>query len=140
MESLDMMTWFDLAVGAYLLYAAITGKGNLFENEYLKCPKEQYVKTMRFMALFTGLAMAARGGLELAGVVVSGTALGWILWAVVFALILAMMIYSVKKTDRAAASAGKSTQASHPEKPENHDPLRAAFVFDDEDDTQAKEE
>ena len=42
-----------------------------------------------------------------------------------------MMVYSVKKTDRAAAKANTPTNRPQSDKP--YDPLRAAFVFDDED-------
>ena len=132
MQSFGIMTMFELFIGIYLIYAAIKGEGKLYENEYLNCSREEYVKGMRILALITGLLMLASSGLELLNVVDPVSALGIILWVMTFICIVLMMVNSVKKTDRAAAKAGKSTAQSHPEKP--HDPLRAAFVFDDEED------
>ena len=132
MEPFGLMTMFELLIAVYLLYAAYKGDGKLYENEYLNCSREEYVKGMRKLAALTGVIMLISSGLELVGVVDPASVLSFILWAVTFGCIVLMMIYSSKKTDRAAAKAGRPTAQSHPEKP--HDPLRAAFVFDDEED------
>ena len=132
MESFGFMTMFELLIAVYLLYAAYKGDGKLYENEYLNCSREEYVKGMRKLAALTGLLMLASSGLELIKVVDPVSALGLILWVLTFGCIIVMMVYSVKKTDRAAAKAGRPTARSQTEKP--HDPLRAAFVFDDEED------
>ena len=132
MEPFGFMTMFELLIAIYLLYAAYKGDGKLYENEYLNCSREEYVKGMRKLAALTGVIMLISSGLELVGVVDPASVLSLILWAVTFGCIVLMMIYSSKKTDRAAAKAGRPTAQSHPEKP--HDPLRAAFVFDDEED------
>jgi len=132
MEPFGLMTLFELFIAVYLLYSAVKGDGKLYENEYLNCSREEYVKGMRILALITGLLMLASSGLELLNVVDPVSALGIILWVLTFICIVLMMVYSSKKTDRAAAKADRPTAQSHPEKP--HDPLRAAFVFDDEED------
>lgn len=133
MESLNMMTMFELFIGVYLLYAVIKGEGKLYENEYLNCPREEYVKGMRKLALITGVLMLVSCGLEFFKVVEPGSTMGWILWLLTFLSILMMMVYSIKKTDRVAAKAGRITVYSKTEQPDkNYDPLRAAFVFDDE--------
>ena len=131
MQSLGLMTIFELFIGVYLIYAAIKGDGKLYENDYLKCSKEEYVKTMRKLAALTGVLMIISGGLELLGVVDPASVAALILWGISFASIIVMMVYSVKKTDREAANAGRPTNQPNSEKP--HDPLRAAFVFDEED-------
>lgn len=136
MESFGIMTMFELVIAVYLLYCAIKGEGKLYENDYLKCSREEYVKGMRRFAVVTGGLMLISSGLELLKVVDPMSPIGIILWALTFGCIIAMMIYSVKKTDREAANAGKATACSQPEKP--HDPLRAAFVFDDEEEEAEK--
>lgn len=138
MQSFGIMTMFELFIGVYLIYAAIKGDGKLYENEYLNCSREEYIKGMRKLAVITGVLMIASALLELVGVVDPVSVTGLILWAVSFASIIVMMVYSVKKTDREAARAGKPTSQSHPEKA--HDPLRAAFVFDEEDEEEQKGE
>lgn len=131
-SSFGMFTMFELLIAAYLLYAAFKGDGKLYENEYLKCSREEYVKGMRKYAVLTGVVMLISSGLELLGVVDPASVLGLILWALSFGCIVLMMIYSSKKTDREAARAGRPTnKPTTPDKP--YDPLRAAFVFDDED-------
>ena len=59
-------------------------------------------------------------------------------WALGFASLIVMMVYSSKKTDRKAAAAGHKTAASAEKK--DYDPLRAAFVFDDDEDVSQKKE
>lgn len=142
MEQFGMFTLFELAIGFYLIYAAIKGDGKLYENEYLSCSREEYIKGLRVLAAITGVIMSLVSGLEFFGVVDTHSTLGWILWVITSACIALMMIYTVRRTDKKAAREGKPTSPSKPEnaaKP-NHDPLRAAFVFDDEDEEQPKEE
>ena len=136
-SSFGMLTMFELLIGVYLIYAAIKGDGKLYENDYLKCSREEYVKGMRRLALLTGVIMLLSSGLELLGITEPNSVLSWILWFITFGSIILMMVYSVKKTDREAAKAGKSTGAASPENP--HDPLRAAFVFDDDEDEEQSE-
>lgn len=130
MDSFGLMTLFEVCIGVYLLYAAVKGSGKLYENDYLNCSREEYVKGMRKLAVITGVLMLISSGLELVGLVEAGSAMSWILWLITFLSIIAMMVYTSKKTDREAAKAGRPTGQAAPEKP--HDPLRAAFVFDDE--------
>ncbi|MBR5292386.1 MAG: hypothetical protein IKU32_05640 [Clostridia bacterium] len=136
MEPIGFMTMFEFFIAIYLLYAAFKGDGKLYENEYINCSREEYIKGMRKLAALTGVVMLASCGLELFKVIEPASTIGWILWALTFGCILVMVVYSVKKTDRAAANAGRPTAYSKPDKP--HDPLRAAFVFDDEDEEAEK--
>lgn len=134
MQSFGLMTMFELFIGIYLIYAAIKGDGKLYENEFLNCSREEYVSGMRKLAVLTGALMLVSSGLELAGVVDPVSAIALILWAVSFGSIILMMVFSIKKTDREAAKAGRPTNRPESDKP--YDPLRAAFVFDEEDEEQ----
>ncbi len=134
----DMFSLFSLFIGAYLIYAAIVGRGKLYENEYLNCPREQYVKGLRILAAVSGALLTVSNLLEYLGVIGYGSPLAIALWAAGFASLIVMMVYSAKKTDRKAAAAGRKTSATSGK--QGHDPLRAAFVFDDEEDAPQKDE
>lgn len=134
----DMFSLFSLIIGAYLIYAAIAGKGKLYENEYLNCPREQYVKGLRILAAISGVLLTVSNLLEYLGVIGYGSPLAIALWAVGFISLIVMMVYSSKKTDRKAAAAGHKTAGAADKK--DYDPLRAAFVFDDEEDAPQKDE
>lgn len=125
-----MFSLLQIIIGVYLLYSAITGKGKVLENEFLKVPREEYVKKLRILAAISGTVLTVSSGLEYAGVIVPRSTLSWIAWGVGLASILPMMIYSSRSTDKEAAKANQATtaQSSAPKK----DQLRAAFVFDDE--------
>lgn len=127
----NMFSLLQVFIGVYLLYCAITGKGKVLENEFLKVPREEYVKKLRIFAAISGAVLTVSSGLEYAGVIVAGSTLSWIAWGVGFVSILPMMIYSSRSTDKEAAKANQATTAQNaaPKK----DPLRAAFIFDDED-------
>lgn len=129
-----MLAMFGLIIGVYLIYAAIKGKGKLYENEYLNCPREQYVKGLRILAALSGALLTISNLLEYLGVIDPGSPLAVVLWAAGLASLIAMMVYSSKKTDRKAAAAGRKTVESAGKK--DYDPLRAAFVFDDEEEEQ----
>lgn len=126
-----MFSLLQVFIGVYLLYCAITGKGKVLENEFLKVPREEYVKKLRIFAAISGAVLTVSSALEYFGVIVAGSTLSWIAWGVGFVSILPMMIYSAKSTDKEAAKANQATaaQSTAPKK----DPLRAAFIFDDED-------
>lgn len=127
----NMFSLLQAAIGAYLLYTAVTGRGKVLENEFLKVPREEYVKKLRILSAIAGVILCATTALEYFGVVVPGSPLSWVTWALGFAPILAMMFYTSKCTDKQAAKAGHAAAAQAPDHKE--DPLRAAFVFDEED-------
>lgn len=126
---------FQIVIGAYLIYAAITGKGKLYENDNLKesISREKYVKKMRLYALVTGIVMLAGAVLEYTGIVSPVSPLGWVIWGAGFLCILVMAVYSAKCTDREAAAKadnrpGRTTVSDAAR-------LKAAFEFDDEEET-----
>ena len=118
-------------MGVYLLYCAAFGKGKVLENDYLKVPREEYRKRMRLLSGVSGFILALGGGLTALGAVSPASVLGWILWGLGLASIIPMMVYSSKCTDKDAAAAGRATDNSNPQT-KKEDPLRAAFVFDEE--------
>lgn len=133
----NMFSLLQLIIGVYLLYCAAMGKGKIFENDYIKVPRAEYVKKLRVLSAISGAILTATSALEYFGVLVPGTTLGWISWAVGLASIIPMMVYSSKSTDREAAKAGRPTAEAAKAKGQPmpaKDPLRAAFVFDDEED------
>lgn len=122
---------FQLVLAAYLLYNAIRGKGKLFENKYTKCPYEKYRLVMRILCVVASVLLGASGALELSGAVPPTSPICWILWAVGFLALIALLVFNVAMTDRkaaaAAAQAEREGQLTNPK-----DPLHDAFVFDDE--------
>ena len=131
----NMFSLLQLILGVYLLYCAAMGKGKIFENDYIKVPRAEYVKKLRILSAISGGVLTVSSALEYFGVIVPGTTLGWISWAIGLASIIPMMVYSSKATDRDAARAGRPTAEAAKAKGQpapSKDPLRAAFVFDDE--------
>ncbi|MEG1547397.1 MAG: hypothetical protein RR232_05310 [Clostridia bacterium] len=133
----DFLNWFQIALAAYLLYCVVTGRGKLFDNKYVKGDPKKYHVTMRILCGVSGTILLATSILELTGVVTVGSPFYWINWGVGFASIIALLAYNLLKTDRAAAAeATKQAQAEY----KRSDPLKAAFVFDDEDDADKKKD
>lgn len=135
-----MFSLLQLIIGVYLLYCAAMGKGKIFENDYIKVPRAEYVKKLRILSAISGTILTVTSALEYFGVLVPGTTLGWISWAIGLASIIPMMVYSSKSTDREAAKAGRPTAEAAKAKGQPmpaKDPLRAAFVFDEEEEEEA---
>ncbi|MDL2218369.1 hypothetical protein LJC27_06885 [Christensenellaceae bacterium OttesenSCG-928-M15] len=124
----SLFSIFQLLIGVYLLYSAITGKGQLFRNENVKKGKEAlYHKRLRIMAAviaplmfiqaaidyFTpGAAAEMQPALRTAGIAS---------YIVTLAAVVVLIVISVRLTDRAKAGAPKGKGVS-----------RAAFEFDEE--------
>lgn len=88
----DMLSLFSLIIGVYLIYAAIVGRGKLYENEYLNCPREQYVKGLRILAAISGVLLTVSNLLEYLGVIAYGSPIAIALWALGFASLIVMMV------------------------------------------------
>ncbi len=128
---MEFFNIFEICIGAYLLYCGISGKGKYYENQYCKVSREQYVKIMRIFALVVGALILVSPILQLLKVIEASSALSWVLWVVNMIGIIGMLVANVRMTDRAKAKAAQNGQRTA--SPSNPDPLRAAFVFDDED-------
>jgi uncharacterized membrane protein len=125
-----MLDIVQLAAGLYLIWSAAWGKGKVYENEYIKVPRERYVKTIRILCAITGPLLTASAGLGMAKVIEPGKTTGWISWAVCMAALVALAVYTSVSTDKEAAKAAQQATVQQAKA----DSLRAAFVFDDEDD------
>ena len=128
---IDFIVVVQFAGSLYLLVSAIVGKGKLFCNEYLKISREKYVKVLRILSAVSGIALTLTNALELGGVFASESALGVIGWAIGFGALVALMIFAIAVTGRQPAVTGQGPA-------KDTDPLRAAFVFDDEDNAKKK--
>ena len=127
----DLFILFQLAAGIYLLIGAIRGKGKLFQNEYLKISREKYIKVMRILCAVSGVALIFTNTLEILGLFTMDSLPGWIGWILGFGTLIALMIFTMRATDRKSAAIGRKTTGVD-------DPLRAAFIFDDEDNVKKK--
>ena len=128
---MEFFNLFEICIGIYLLYCGISGKGKYYENQYCKVSQEQYVKIMRVFALVVGVLILVSPVLQLLNVIEASSWIAWALWLVNMIGIVGMLVAYVRMTDRAKAKAAQGRQPAATE--EGHDPLRAAFVFDDED-------
>jgi hypothetical protein len=128
-NDLSWFDWFQAALAAYLVYVAIRGKGQLFDNPHTKCPYKTYVRVTRILSAVSGVLLLAGAILRLTNVVSSESVLGWVIWGIGLLSIAALFVYNIKMTDRKAAAAA---QKEAYESAHKRDPLRAAFVFDDE--------
>ncbi len=130
---MEFFNLFEIAIGAYLLYSAATGKGKYYENQYCKVPREQYVKVMRIFALVVGIMILVSPVLQMLKVIEANSTVSWVLWFINMLGIVGMLIANIRMTDREKAKAAQSNPA--PASTGEADPLRAAFVFDDDDES-----
>lgn len=129
LNDLSWFDWFQAALAAYLVYVAIRGKGQLFDNPHTKCPYKTYVRVMRILSAVSGVLLLTGAILRLTNVVPSESVLGWVIWGIGLLSIAVLFVYNIKMTDRKAAAAAQKEAYNSAQK---KDPLRAAFVFDDE--------
>lgn len=139
-----VMVLFKVAIAVYLLVAAVRGKGKLIDNEFPKCKPAVYRLVMRLISAFAALVILANSAFEF----LAGTAYGevlpltaeqyatinTVLWAVGLVALLALIVVNIVLTDRKAMEEARKKQEQERQHPGRggNDPLRAAFVFDDE--------
>ncbi len=123
---------FELIIGVYLIYGAITGKGQLYRNEHVKKGQEAlYKKRVRQISAVLGPIMLAEGVIDyILHAQEAGGALrvlSLVLWGLALTGIGVLFVVSLRLTDRSkTGSQAKQTQ-QRPAAP------RSAFEFDDED-------
>lgn len=125
----NLFGFFEVAIGIYALYSAITGKGQLLKNDNVKKGMEQrYKKWMRILGAFLGPVMLGLGALDIYNSTQEVPVLPWLMTALMIAsgiLVVLLVVAAVRMTDRSKATAqGNAPQKGAP---------RAAFEFDDED-------
>ncbi len=129
---------FKVIIALYLLYTSILGKGKIFENNFLKCSKAKYRLIIRLTAGAAALFVMANAALEFFyGTEGEYATLITVLWALGFATMLAMLVLSIVLVDRKAMEAARKEQEEQM-RAKHVDPLRAAFVFDEEDEESEK--
>lgn len=122
-----MMSWVQIAIGAYVVYCVIFLKGGLFDTSNCKEGMEKrYVKTMRIGLAVVAPIMLASGILDITGVAPAGSTLGMILMGAVLAGIIVTIVLTQRCVDRKKVP-------QKPGEPDKSAMMKAAFEFDDED-------
>ena len=128
----SFFSMINLAIGAYLLYCAITGSGYYYRNENVKKGMEAlYKKRLRIMGFILGPILLAQAAVEYlfpgnqTAVVANYVLYGLSLVAMIF-----LFVFTFKMTDRTKArtQAGKGSAGAP----------RSAFEFDEEEDKNDK--
>ena len=127
----DLTDVLIAAIGVYALITAITGKGNMFRNDFIKEGKEeQYKKLVRIASAVIAIAMLGVAAISIFGV--SNDSLNWVkytLFGIGLAALIATFVISGRFTDkekRAKAVAGGPAPMHN---------SSAAFEFDDDEPT-----
>ncbi|MBR0026861.1 MAG: hypothetical protein IJP37_06860 [Clostridia bacterium] len=117
---------FQAAIGVYMLIAAISGKGKIYENEYVKEGCEQkYRKTMRISLFILGPLCMLGAALNLFKVDESGI-LFPIIWGLTVAGFIVLIVMTARLTDKKKKLAPPTEEG----KPRKH----PAFDFDEDED------
>ena len=138
-----VMAILKVAIGAYLAYMAITGKGKMIQNEYPKCSPKKYMLIMRLISAGSALMILLNAVVEALGYfnLTSLTydqlmTLSNVFWAIGLAALVGMIVVNVALTDKKAMEAAqKKAMAEKYGEAYVNDPLRDAFVFDEEEET-----
>lgn len=117
----SLLSILYVGAGIYMLVSAITGRGSMYKNENIKEGKEMvFKKTIRVCMGAVGSLLLVMGVLDLVSV-----RLGiWetIIWLVGIAILVFMMIFTNRMTDK------EKFKSSLSRKPD----ISAAFEFDEE--------
>ena len=126
----SMFVMFEVGLGVYILYGAVTKSGQMFKNENIKKGmEEQYRHFMRIMSFILGPLMIALGVFDYLNIR-SGNG-GWsiplyVLWGLTLVGIALLFIITLRMTER-------SKQQQSAGKPNGNKPApHAAFDFDEE--------
>ncbi len=120
---------FQLLLGVYLIYGAITGKGQLYTAQNIKKGmEEKYKKTMRIFSWVLAPLLLTQGVVDL--MQGSGEAyqpalytVSIVLWVIVMIGVIAMAVCTYRLTDRSRPAQNRNN--AQPAIP------RAAFEFDE---------
>lgn len=124
----NLFSVFELIAGVYLLYGAITGKGQIYQNENIKKGmEEQYHKTIRICCAIVGPIMLTQGVLDYLYVSSPSPALQTatsVLLAASMLGVAVLFFLTIRMTDRAKVKRQRQGKSAAP---------RAAFEFEEED-------
>lgn len=123
----NLFSVFELFAGVYLIYAALTGKGQIYKNDNIKKGMEaQYHKTVRILCALVGPVITAQGILDYMYFNAPSPALHTVT-TVMFALSIlgvgALFYLTLRLTDREKIKRQRSGKSTAP---------RSAFEFDEE--------
>lgn len=122
----NLFSVFEIGVGVYLLYGAITGKGQMFQTENIKKDKiEAYKKLVRIMCFIIGPMLAALGVVDYLNTANPSDVLrlvSIVLMVLSFIGVAVLFVIAFRMTDRT-----KKAAQGKPKAP------TAAFQFDEED-------
>ena len=117
---------FEIGVGVYLLYGAISGKGQMFQTENIKKDKvEAYKKAVRRVSFILGPLMVIMGAVDVAYTANPLPALRIALYTLLgltFAGVVTLVVIALRMTDRTKKASDKPEKSSVP---------NAAFDFDE---------
>ncbi len=124
----NLFSVFELIAGVYLIYAAITGKGQIYKNDNIKKGMEaQYRKTVRILCAVVGPVMVVQGILDYLYFSSPSPEMHTVT-TVMFVLSLlgvgALFYLTLRMTDREKVKRQRTGRGSAP---------RSAFEFDEED-------
>lgn len=124
----NLFSVFELIAGGYLLYGAITGKGQIYQNENIKKGMEaQYYKTIRICCAIVGPIMLLQGVLDYMYVSSPSPALQTatsILLAASMLGVAVLFFLTIRMTDRSKVKRQRQGKSTAP---------RSAFEFEEED-------
>lgn len=128
MDMTNMFSLFEVGLGAYLLYGALTQKGQMYKNDNIKKGmEEKYRKLMRLFGFTLGPMMLALGVVDyFSANNASLKTLMLVLWGLTMAGIVLMFVLTLRMTDRAKAKSGSGASARQKGAP------RAAFEFEED--------
>lgn len=93
----NFFSMFQAFIGIYLLYAAISGKGQAFKNDNIKKEKrKEFQKFMRMFCLVMGPLFLAMAAFEYAQISVGM----WIAYALTGIGIIVALVVTIRMTDR----------------------------------------
>ncbi len=140
-----VMVLFKAIIAVYLLAGAIRGKGKLIDNQFPKCKPETYRLIMRLICAFAALVILANSAFEFLADTTylpltpeQYSFINTVLWAVGLVGLLALIVVNIVLTDRKAMDEARKKQEQERLGSNKGDRLRAAFVFDEEDEKQGE--
>jgi threonine/homoserine/homoserine lactone efflux protein len=124
----NLFSVFELIAGVYLIYAAISGKGQIYKNDNIKKGMEaRYHKTVRVLCAVVGPVMTAQGILDYLYFSAPSPTMHTVT-TVMFVLSLlgvgTLFYLTLRMTDRDKVKRQRSGGGTAP---------RSAFEFDEED-------